>query len=71
MTLSELIYQKMTVLSDDEQQKVLTLINRMLGQKPDQENQDWNQFSLEQAMQGLEDDNLPDYTEDDLREKWQ
>lgn len=37
----------------------------------DQENQAWNQFSLEQAMRGLETDNLPEYTEADLIEKWQ
>ena len=37
----------------------------------DQENQGWNQFSLEQAMRGLENDNLPEYTEADLIEKWQ
>ena len=37
----------------------------------DQENQAWNQFSLEQAMRGLEEDNLPEYTEADLMEKWQ
>ena len=37
----------------------------------DQENQSWNKFSLEQAMRGLEDDNLPEYTEADLIEKWQ
>lgn len=70
MTLPELIYQKITDLSDDEQQEVLELIDRILAQKSKPENQEWNQFSLEQAMKGLENDPLPQYTEEDLIEKW-
>jgi hypothetical protein len=31
-----------------------------------QEVEEWNKFSLEQAMRGLEDDNVPEYTEADL-----
>ena len=31
-----------------------------------QENDEWSHFSLEQAMEGLEGDNLPEYTEQDL-----
>ena len=34
-------------------------------------NKDTNQFSLEQAMRDLENNNLPEYTETDLIEKWQ
>jgi hypothetical protein len=36
-----------------------------------QENEEWSTFSLEQAMRGLDDDNLPEYTEADLVEKCQ
>jgi len=36
-----------------------------------QENAEWSQFSLAQAMQGLENDSLPEYTERDLKQKWQ
>jgi hypothetical protein len=35
------------------------------------ENEEWNQFSLEQAMKGLENDKLSEYTEADLIEQWQ
>lgn len=30
----------------------------------------WNKFSLDQAMQGLEKDELPEYYESDLKEKY-
>ncbi len=34
-----------------------------------EEESDWYYFSLSSAMKGLEDDNLPVYTMDDLKEK--
>ncbi len=30
----------------------------------------WTDFSLTQAMRGLEDDDAPEYTKADLKEKW-
>ena len=30
----------------------------------------WSDFSLTQAMRGLEDDDTPEYTEADLKEQW-
>jgi len=30
----------------------------------------WSQFSIAQAMRGLEDENVPAYDESDLKEKW-
>jgi len=35
------------------------------------EEQEWFNFSLSQAMDGLEDEDMPVYTESDLKEKWQ
>ena len=49
----------------------LTLYNPLLPYENNTENEEWNQFSLEQAMRGLENDHLPEYTEADLIEKWQ
>jgi hypothetical protein len=48
----------------------LTLYNTLLPYN-NTENEEWNQFSLEQAMRGLENYHLPEYTEADLIEKWQ
>ncbi|MBD2692326.1 hypothetical protein [Anabaena catenula] len=53
------------------QQEKLTLYNTLLPYRNNAENEEWNQFSLEQAMRGLENDHLPEYTEADLIEKWQ
>jgi hypothetical protein len=53
------------------QQEKLTLYNTLLPYINNTENQEWNQFSLEQAMRGLENDHLPEYTEADIIEKWQ
>ncbi|WP_353929600.1 hypothetical protein WJM97_14950 [Okeanomitos corallinicola TIOX110] len=49
----------------------LTLYKPLLANRNNTENEEWNQFSLEQAMRGLENDHLPEYTEADLIEKWQ
>ena len=35
------------------------------------EEQEWFKFSLSQAMDGLEDEDFPPYTESDLIENWQ
>jgi hypothetical protein len=42
-------------------EEAITELHRYL-----QEDEEWNKFSLEQAMRGLENDNLPEYTEADL-----
>ena len=35
-----------------------------------QEELEWSEISLEAACRDIEDDNIPDYTEADLKEKW-
>ncbi|MDB9459576.1 hypothetical protein PN480_18525 [Dolichospermum circinale CS-1225] len=50
------------------QEERLTLYNTLLSYRNNTENQEWNQFSLEQAMRGLENDHLPEYTEADIIE---
>jgi hypothetical protein len=35
-----------------------------------EENGQWAEFSLNQAMKGLEEEDFPEYTEADLKEKW-
>ncbi|MDB9492619.1 hypothetical protein PN478_19130 [Dolichospermum circinale CS-534/05] len=53
------------------QEERLTLYNTLFSSRNNTENQEWNQFSLEQAMRGLENYHLPEYTEADIIEKWQ
>ncbi|WP_324282730.1 hypothetical protein VKI21_09615 [Cyanobacterium aponinum UTEX 3222] len=71
MSIKGLINQKIENLSESEQMKVLNLIDIVQQENLKTENQLWSQFSLEQAMKGLENDLIPEYTEADLIEKWQ
>jgi hypothetical protein len=67
--MTELLEQaisKIKTLPSDQQEAIASIILEEI-----QVNQQWNQFSLEQAMRDLENDNLPEYTETELIEKWQ
>lgn len=67
--MTELLEQaisKIKTLPSDQQEAIASIILEEI-----QVNQEWNQFSLQQAMRDLENDNLPEYTETDLIEKWQ
>lgn len=44
------------------QEQRLTLYKTLFSYRNNTENEEWNQFSLEQAMRGLENDHLPEYT---------
>jgi hypothetical protein len=62
--MTELIKQaisKLKTLPSDQQEAIASIILEEI-----QVNQEWNQFSLQQAMRDLENDNLPEYTETDL-----
>jgi hypothetical protein len=75
MTVKQIIQAKIDILPESKQTEVLNFLNLLIESDRElstqQESLDWSQFSLTQAMQGLEDDNLPEYTESDLLEKWQ
>ncbi|MFM7575225.1 MAG: hypothetical protein ACKO4S_19200 [Snowella sp.] len=67
--MTELLEQtiaKIKTLPSDQQEVIASIILEEI-----QVNKEWNQFSLEQAMRDLENNNLPEYTETDLIEKWQ
>lgn len=64
--LLEQAISKIKTLPSDQQEALASIILEEI-----QANQQWNQFSLTQAMRDLENDNLPEYTESDLIEKWQ
>lgn len=75
MIVVEQINSKLQKLPSLYQQGVLHFIE-FLSQKAmregDAETEEklWTDFSLTQAMRGLEDDDTPEYTEADLKEKW-
>jgi hypothetical protein len=75
MTVKQIIQAKIDILPESKQTEVLNFLNSLIESDRElssqQENLEWSQFSLTQAMQGLENDNLPEYTELDLLDKWQ
>ncbi len=74
MIVTEQINSKLQKLPTLYQQEVLHFIE-FLSQKAtrgetETEENLWADFSLMQAMRDLEDDDTPEYTEADLKEKW-
>lgn len=70
MVVTEVINSKMRNLPDAAQTEVLHFVE-FLSQKYEQqeiEDKQWSEFSLNQAMKGLEDETP--YSEEDLQEKW-
>ena len=74
MTTKQVIQAKIDILPETKYAEVLDFLNSLIkGQMNNdaqQENQEWSQFSLEQAMIGLEDESSPEYTEQDLKIQW-
>jgi hypothetical protein len=74
MTTKQVIQAKIDILPETKYAEVLDFLNSLIkGQMSNdaqQENQEWSQFSLEQAMIGLEDESSPEYTEQDLKIQW-
>ncbi len=74
MSIKQIIQERIDVLSEEKQTEVLTFLNSLIDSQNEydrqQEDDEWSHFSLGQAMQELENDNLPEYTEQDLKEKW-
>lgn len=74
MVVTEQINSKLQKLPTLYQQEVLHFVE-FLSQKAmrgetEIEEKVWLDFSLTQAMRGLEDDDTPEYTEADLKEQW-
>lgn len=75
MSAKEQITDRLQKLPQPLQREVLDFID-FLAQRVAQgedsgEQADWTKFSLAQAMSGLENEDSLDYSEADLKEKWQ
>ena len=73
MTTLESIHQYAQMLPDSLQQEVLDFIRFLLFKReqeiiPEQDDIEWSNFSLASAMRGMEDEDTPVYTTDDLKE---
>jgi hypothetical protein len=74
MTIKQVIQERINILPESRYAEILSFLDSLIESQIDsdtqQENQEWSRFSLEQAMIGLEDDLLPEYSEQDLKIKW-
>jgi len=73
MTTLENIHQYAQMLPDSLQQEVLDFVRFLLFKReqeitPEQDDMEWSNFSLASAMRGMEDEDTPVYTTDDLKE---
>ena len=73
MTTLESIHQYAQMLPDSLQQEVLDFVRFLLFRReqevtPEQDDLEWSNFSLASAMRGMEDEDTPVYTTDDLKE---
>lgn len=74
MLTIEKISQEMQKLSEPLQNEVLDFVEFLLhkskGEASRKEEREWSHFSLKSAVEGLEDDVLPEYSDADFIEKW-
>ena len=75
MSIKEKINQRIDSLAENKQQVVLDFIETLFQENPEadaqKENREWNQFSLNQAMEGIAEEPEVEYTLADLKERWQ
>ena len=69
MTTLDKIQRKIKNLRDPDREKVLKFVEGL--EYESMEINDWNRFSLYGAVKNIGNDNLPEYTEEDLKEKWE
>jgi len=73
MTTLESIHQYAQMLPDSLQREVLDFIRFLVFKRKqettlEQDDIEWSDFSLASAMRGMEDEDTPVYTTDDLKE---
>lgn len=75
MTIVEQINQQVQKLPEPFQTEILNFVEfltlKLFKKNPRQDDLLWSQFSLTEAMRGLENEDTPSYNESDLKEKWQ
>jgi hypothetical protein len=74
MIVTEKINRKVEKLPIEIQLEILDFVEfvaqKAEKQNASEENRQWTDFSLTQAMKDMEDEETPEYNEADLKEKW-
>jgi hypothetical protein len=68
MALVDRIHQHVQRLPTSSQAEVLDFVEYLLAKASRQEDIDWTSLSLTSALRGMEDEETPAYTVDDLKE---
>ena len=69
MSVAEKIIEKVKSLPEEKQVEILDFIDFLLKKVNEEERKQWSQFSLEEAMRGLEAEETI-YTFEDIKEKY-
>lgn len=67
MSLAEKIQQRVQRLPASSQAEVLEFVERLLDNAGRREEKCWSELSLAFAMRGMEDEDIPPYTPDNLK----
>lgn len=74
MIVAEKIARKLENLPISVQVEVLDFVEFVAKKNQlrevESENSNWSEFSLNQAMKGMENEDFPEYSEADLKEVW-
>lgn len=74
MVVAEKIARKLENLPVSVQVEVLDFVEFVAKKNQlrevESENSNWSEFSLNQAMKGMENEEFPEYSEADLKEVW-
>lgn len=72
MATAKDILQELETLPPVLQEEALDFIGYLKLKKAESSRdiREWNRFSLDSALRGMEDDAFPDYQESDLKELW-
>jgi hypothetical protein len=74
MSVAEKINERVQQLPERTQAEVLDFVEYLLAkaerQQARREEQEWSRTSLSLAMRGMEDENGPEYTAEDLEERF-
>ena len=71
MTLAEKIFQKIQKWPNDLQSEVLDFVDFIDLRRGHVRDQEWRDFSLASAMRGMEEEISPQYTSQDIKEKFE
>ncbi len=68
MSQAQKIYKELDQLPESARSEVLDFIEFLKQKKERDEDKEWSKFSLARAMQGIEEENAPEYNHSDIRE---